>query len=65
MIKSDVTAALRKAAGGAEFISQKEIRQCLGYSDKAKVREIVQGINGIGNRYYIPDVAERIMQEVR
>lgn len=36
MLKQDLIAALRKASGGAEFISQKELAQVLGFKDPHK-----------------------------
>lgn len=64
MIKSDLTTALRKASGGAEFISQKEIGKFLGIRDPHRTREIVRGVSRVGKRYYVPEVAGRIMQEM-
>lgn len=65
MLKSDLIMALRKASGGAEFISQKELAQVLGFKDPHRIRELVTGVSRIGKRYYLPEVAGRIMQEVR
>ncbi len=65
MLKQDLIAALRKASGGAEFISQKELAQVLGFKDPHRIREIVQSVSRVGKRYYLPEVAGKIMQEVR
>jgi glutamine phosphoribosylpyrophosphate amidotransferase len=64
MLKQDLIAALRKASGGAEFISQKELMTVLGFKDPHRIRELVTGVSRIGKRYYLPEVAGRIMQEV-
>ena len=64
MLKQDLIAALRKASEGAEFISQKELAQVLGFKDPHRIREIVQGVSRVGKRYYLPEVAGRIMQEI-
>ena len=64
MLKQDLIAALRKASGGAEFISQKELAQVLGFKDPHRIRELVHGVSRVGKRYYLPEVAGRIMQEV-
>ena len=64
MLKQDLIVALRKASGGAEFISQKELAQVLGFKDPHSIRELVQGVIRVGKRYYLPEVAGRIMQEV-
>jgi hypothetical protein len=65
MLKSDLTASLRRAAGGAEWISQKELRDYLGWKDPHKSREIVQGCAKLGQRFYVPDVAESLQQRIR
>ena len=64
MLKQDLITARRKASGGAEFISQKELAQVLVFKDPHRIREIVQDVTRVGKRYYLPEVAGRIMQEV-
>ncbi|MDD5987325.1 MAG: hypothetical protein PUC26_05870 [Eubacteriales bacterium] len=65
MIKSEIVRGLKDHAKGSDWISQKEIRAYLGVNDKQKSRKLVQGTAHIGRRYYIPDVAAKLMGQVR
>lgn len=64
MLKTDVERALRTHIGG-EFVNRKEIAETLGYKDPHAVDRFIRGLPRIGNRYYIGDVAERIIEVAR
>lgn len=64
MLKTDVERALRNHSG-REFVSRKEIAETIGYKDAHGVDKYVKGLPRIGNRYYIGDVAERIIEVAR
>lgn len=64
MLKTDVERALRTHIGG-EFANRKEIADTLGYKDAHAVDRFIKGLPRIGNRYYIGDVAERIIEVAR
>lgn len=62
MERRDITNALKTGADGAMFITRIQVAQVLGYKDPHNVDRFLKGLERIaGNRYYIPDVAERII----
>lgn len=65
MIKQDLVRALKRHADGADFIIKQEVARCLGV-DRHTVSRYLSGLDRIGgNRYFIPEVADRILQEVK
>lgn len=64
MLKADIERALRNQTSG-DFVSRAEVTRALGYKDPHSADKFLKGLGKIGNRYYIGDVAERIMEESR
>lgn len=64
MLKTDVERALRNQTSG-DFVSRAEVTRALGYKDPHSADKYLKGLGKIGNRYYIGDVAERIMEAER
>lgn len=67
MNRTTIRKALQRSAGGAEFITQGDIRRCIGCgSDRAA--EIVRDLDFIRfnrtKQYFVDDVADRILQYV-
>lgn len=63
MTKTSIKKALTKAAGGAEFITQGDIKRCLGCGDD-RAAEITKGLDFIRfnrtKQYDADEVAARI-----
>lgn len=64
MIRADVERALRNQTSG-DFVSRAEVTRALGYKDPHSADKFLKGLVKIGNRYYIGDVAEKIMEVSR
>lgn len=69
MNKKDLTRALMDFVGGKPFISKNQLSRCVGRKD-TWAYEIVKGLDKLpgevkGDKYFIPDVVERIMRERR
>ncbi len=65
MTKTDLVKAMRRHTRDADFITREEVRACMGYGDPHKVDRYLHGLGKIGRKYYIPEVADRIMQEIK
>lgn len=64
MLKQDIANVLRKESG-CEFITRKEVAAALGYKDPHNINRYLVNLQRLpGKKYYIPDVAAAIMQEV-
>jgi len=46
---------------GRPFISRSEVQNFLGVSSQTSVTRYVHGLEKVSGRYYVGDVAERIM----
>ena len=64
MIRADIERALRSQTTG-DFVTRAEVSKALGYRDAHSVDKYLRGLGRIGNRYYIKEVAERIMEELK
>ncbi|MCI8646764.1 MAG: hypothetical protein HFE76_08180 [Firmicutes bacterium] len=69
MNKQDLIRDMTKFAGNRPFITKTKLGRFLGRQD-TYARHLVQGLDKIpgevkGDKYYIPDVVERILQERR
>lgn len=69
MNKQDLIRDMTKFAGNRPFITKTRLGRFLGRKDDY-ARQLVQGLDKIpgevkGDKYYIPDVVERILQERR
>lgn len=64
MIRTDIEKALRSQTSG-DFVNRNEVAKALGYKDPHSADKFLKGLGRIGNRYYIGDVAERIMEDAR
>ena len=65
MTKTDIIKAMRRHTRDADFITREEVRACMGYSDPHSVDQYLYGLGRIGKKYYIPEVADRLMQEIK
>ena len=64
MLKQDIANVLRKESG-CEFITKKEVAAALGVKDPHNVSRYLTGLQRLpGKKYFVPDVAAAIMQEV-
>lgn len=63
MNKQALTADLRRSCGGASFITRTELTAYLGYSCPKRVDKYIKGLERLGTRYFIPDVADRIISQ--
>lgn len=64
MTKSELVSSMRTFVKGGEFISQPEISKFLRVS-RNRMPELLDGVQPLGQgkkRYFIPDVAERVLQ---
>lgn len=62
MTKNELTTELKRFCGGA-FITRQQLAIFMGYSSPKRVDRFLQGLDRIsGTRFFVPDVAERIIQ---
>lgn len=64
MNKKELIAGM-KSTTGASFITRKELAQFLNLKDPAGVDRYTYGLPRISGRYFIDDVAERLMENLR
>lgn len=67
MNKKELTKALMDFVGGKPFMSRNQLCRCVGRRD-TWAYEITKGLDKLpgemkGDKYFIPDIADRIMQE--
>lgn len=63
MNKSDLAKSMRQFVQ-AEFVTRGELAKFLGYKDPHNVDRYIRDLQRVaGTRYYIPEVAESIMQD--
>lgn len=61
MTKTEIAADLKKYCGGS-FITRTELAKFMGYASPKRVDRFLDGLDRIsGTRYFIGDVAERIL----
>lgn len=61
MTKNEITADLRRFCGGG-FVTRSQLAQFLGYASPKRVDRFLEGLDRIsGTRYFINDVAERLL----
>lgn len=65
MDKTELRKAMKQHTGGAEFITATELTTFLGYSKESSKRvkaKFLVGLQSIDKRYFIPEVADRILE---
>ena len=64
MTKRELIASLERHCNNAGFISKKELQEYLGYKSPTSVNKFIYRLNTIGGskKYFIPDVAEVLME---
>lgn len=65
MNKQTIKETLKQAAKGREVITSAEFAEAWGFSNGYARRRFLKGLQRIGGRYLIDDVAERMAQEIR
>lgn len=64
MTATDLKNSLSTYCGGAMFVTVTEVAGFMGYADKKAVKaKYLRGLERVGKKYYIPDVAKRIAEE--
>lgn len=63
MTRTDIEKALRRQTTG-DFVSRAEIARALGYKDPHRIDRFLRGLNRIGYRYFVTDVAERLLESI-
>lgn len=64
MVKADIEKALRSQTS-SDFVNRAEVTRALGYKDPHSVDKFLRGLPRIGNRYFVGDVAGRILEVER
>ena len=64
MIRADIETSLRKQSS-SDFVNRSEVAKALGYKDPHSVDKFLRGLPRIGNRYFVGDVAGRILEVER
>ena len=64
MIRADIETSLRKQSS-SDFVNRSEVAKALGYKDPHSVDKYLRGLPRIGNRYFVGDVAGRILEVER
>ena len=65
MTKRELVRGLKSAVDGSSFITLTELTKYLGLKDKYKVRrKYLLGLNSIGKRYFIDDVADELLKHM-
>lgn len=66
MDKQSITAALRRSAEGAEFITKTQFKKMMGISKMDHIQKYFTGLESIDGKYYlISDVAGELMHRMR
>lgn len=66
MTKQELIRAMVSSGDGSYFITASELVRFLGLSHPRYITRYVEGLDRVGGkRYFIPDVAGRIIGEVR
>ena len=55
---------LRKALGNKPFVTKKEVRDAMGYTQYNEVRRFFYGLGHIGSKYLTEDVIEKILENI-
>lgn len=63
MNRKDLIADMRRATDGSGFITRKELAKYLHLKDPAGVDRYTYGLARISGRYFIGDVADRLMEQ--
>jgi hypothetical protein len=63
MQKTELKRAMSQQVDGAMFITLTELTKFLGMTNKSYVKkQYLDGLERIGKSYFIPEVAERLME---
>ncbi len=66
MTKQELIRAMVSSGDGSYFITKSDLARFFGVSHSRYIEKYVEGLDRIGGkRYFIPDVAGRIIGEVR
>lgn len=60
----DIEKDMRKAVG-CSFITKTEIASYLGYKKTDSIDYLVKGLGKFNKKYFVPEVAERISNEIK
>lgn len=61
MEKKILIRSLRETSGGSDFITERKMRTYFGLGQN-KTRDFLAGLEKVEGKYFIPDVAERILE---
>jgi len=64
MNRHQLIAALKKHTQ-CDFVSRKQLTIFLGLKDSKSVDQYIHGLPSVNQRYFIPDVADEILQQCR
>ena len=64
MNKQQLISAL-KAHSRCDFVSRKQLTTFLGLKDPKSVDTYIHGLPSVNQRYFIPDVADEILQQCK
>lgn len=64
MVKSDLIRDMKSFTSGASFISVTELTKYLGQSNQTRIKNrYLSGLKPVaGKKYYIPEVAEKVLE---
>lgn len=64
MVKSDLIRDMKSFTSGASFISVTELTKYLGQSNQTRIKNrYLSGLQPVaGKKYFIPEVAEKVME---
>ena len=62
--KNEIANSLRRAFK-SEFITRQQVAVAMGYGDPHSVDQYLNGLQRIGTRYFIEDVAQAIASEMK
>ena len=63
MNKKELISDMKKTIG-ASFITRNELARYMNLKDPASVDRYLYGLPRLNSRYFIPDVAERMMEQL-
>ena len=61
MTKTDIADGIRRNCK-SEFITRQELADAMGYKDAHSVDKYLKGLQKIGRKYFVQEVAERIIE---
>lgn len=64
MKRSDLISAMMKSAGGSGFISRKQLAKFMSLKDAKSVDRYLTGLQCLNQRYFVNDVADKMLEQV-